>query len=177
MLGVVLEQRGHHLAVEGCVPGVAVVIKLHVLLLLLVLGVPHVKESRCQVHGACGELVGAAEGLVVVEQVLHRATACGVELCQVVYVELALEVARGVLIVAYACLVVALHLHYAHRVDALVHAYGVFPVVGALRVLGVVLYAHGLAGTHVAQHDLLLHAAYLCAWGVLHVAHLLYAVA
>ena len=77
----------------------------------------------------------------------------------------------------YAVFVALLLGYDADGIDAFVHADGVFPVVGALCILGVILDAHSLVGPHVAYHHLLLHAPHLCPDGILGIAHLLDAVA
>ena len=177
VLSIVFEQRSHHLAVEGGIPCVAVVVEHGILLLGLSLGVLHGDETLCEVYGTRCQLVCAAEGLVEEQHVLHVFVTVGIEVAEVLDVESALEEARRVLIMLDLSLIVALHLHDAHRVDTLVHADRVFPVVGALRIFRVVLDAHSLAGTHVTQHDSLLHAAHLGTGSVLCVAHLLDAVA
>ena len=51
-----------------------------------------------------------------------------------------------------AALVSLLHAHYAHGVDALVHADGVLPVVGTLRIFRVILYPHLLRSVHVEEY-------------------------
>ena len=63
----------------------------------------------------------------------------------------------------------------AYRVDTLVHAESVLPVVGRVGVLAVILDAYSLILAHVAQHDVLSYGAHLVAWGILSVAHQLYA--
>ena len=177
VLGIVFQQGGHHFAVEGGIPGVGIVAGHYHQLLALLHGLGIFLYALANVEGTCGELVGATEGFVEEHEVFHHLFTVGVQLAQVLDVELAFEVARRVLILLYASLVSLLHLHDAYRVDTLVHTDRVLPVVRALCILRVVLDTHGLAGTHVAQHNGLFYAAHLSTGSILCVAHLFNAIA
>jgi hypothetical protein len=171
MLGIVLQHGGQHLLVERGVPFAAVVGKLHVLLLGLLLRSLHF-HAVVQFEETHAELVGSVERFHPVGERLVVFEAATVERCQLLEVEFALQVARGVLVSLYALFVETFLIDDADGIDAFVHAHGILPVVGTLGELRVVLDAHGLAGAHVAEHGLLLDAAHLDARLVLGVAHL-----
>ena len=175
ILAVVVYQRSHHVAVERFIPLGAIVLEYIVLLLLGCGGIDGGGVAG-YAHGAAVELGGAAEGLAPDGEHACSVETLGVELGELVHVELAFEVSRPLLVVDNAVFKVGFLADNAHRVDALVHAERVLPVVGALRVLGVILDAHGFVGAHVANHHLLLHTTYLCAGSIVGVAHLTYTV-
>ena len=149
LLGIVLEQGGHDVFVEGFVPLAAVVGKLDVLLLGLVFWAFKVRGAEGELCGAGVELAGAPEGFVEQRLPAGQLEMLVVEGGHLVEVELVLEEACLVLPYADAVFVFAFLVDDADAVDALVHADRVFPVVGALGILRVVLDAHGLVGTRM----------------------------
>ena len=174
ILTEVVDERSLHVLVESRVPLCAVVGEAVVGLRLLAALLWH-HSDECE--RTCVELAGARECLAPYGAEFVGIEALCVEVLHLLEVELALQVAGPLLILLDAVLEVSLLADDAHGVDALVHTERVLPVVGALRILRVVLDAHSLVGTHVAYHHRLLHAAYLGTRSVLSVAHLAYAVA
>ena len=171
MLLVVLQQGGKYLAVEGLVPCVAVVLKLYVLLLGLCLGTLHF-HTATQTHRTRAELIGVAERLHPIHEGTAVLQTVGIHASHIVEVQLVLQITRRILPLADACLVFLLLGDNADGIDTFVHTDGVLPVVRRLSVLRVVLDAYGLVGTHVANHDVLLHTTHLSAGGVVGIAHL-----
>ena len=100
-----------------------------------------------------------------------------VEPSHLLKVKFALEISRRVLESLDALLVGPLLVDNAYGVYALVHTDGVLPIVGALRIFRVILDSHSLVGTHVLNHNILLHASDLCPWSILCITHLLDAIA
>ena len=168
----------HNLLVSGFVPFVAGVLKLDVLLLWLILVTLHDGAVVCPIGAPC-QLIGAtaSEGLGEVSESLHGVELLGIELRQLVEVELALQVARRVLPLADLCLVGCFLLNQSDTVDTFIHTDGVLPVVRAVGILRVVFDTHSLVGSHVADHDILLHLAGLVARLIHSIAALLDAVA
>ena len=92
MLLVVLQQCSKYFLVESLIPLAAVVAECYILLRLLVLRSHHLHAVEC--HGACAELIGAAEGLAPVHHSLYILEAGLVELPHLLEVELVLKVSR-----------------------------------------------------------------------------------
>ena len=172
MFTVVLEQSCHNVLVESLVPSIAVVLELHILLCRLVLRTLYFHSSE-HLQSTCIELAGAVESLNPVGEHILHVEALGVEVFHLVEIKFALQIAGAVLISLDALLELLLLTDNTDGIDTFVHSDGVLPVVGALCILGIILDSHCLVGTHVADHDLLLHATHLCTWGIVGIATLL----
>ncbi len=176
MLLIVFQQGDEHLTVEGIVPLAAVVVEEEILLVGLLLRTEQ-RHGVVHTHGTGGELVGTTERLAPIHEGTHPLETLVVELLQLVEVEFPLEESRLVLPFAQRLLEVALLLDDTDGIDTFVHADRVFPVVAALGIFRVVLDAHSLIGTHVAEHDFLFHATHLGTRLILGVTHLADAIA
>ena len=123
-------------------------------------------------HGTCRELVGATKGLAEEHPSLGDLHALGIKTLQQGEVELALEETCAVLPLTEQCFKLLLLSDESDGIDTFVHAERVFPVVGRLRIFGVVLDTYSLTGIHVALHDFLLDTAHLSTDGILGVTFL-----
>ncbi len=106
----------------------------------------HAVEFKCP----CGEFACAVERLGEERVGFQGFETLRVEPFHGVEIELALKVARSVLPLPDTGLVGLFLGNETNGVDALVHADGVFPVVGRLCELAVVFDSHCLTGSHMA---------------------------
>ena len=166
LLAVVLEKGAQDLTIGIVVPCLAVVLDGDV----LTLAVPYGLGSVMDVHGTCGQLVGAAEGFRKIHGGLAALQTTVVETHHLLEVELPHKQTGRVLPLAQQLFELLFLTDKSDGIDAFVHAKGVLPVVRGLGILGVVLDADGLGGIHVALHDLLLDATHLRTDSVLSVA-------
>ena len=121
ILAEVVDERCLHVFVKSCVPFGAVVLEHIGRLALLGRLARLCRHHHSQTDGTCVELGSAAERLAQSCELLGNVKLLGVELCHLVEVELALEVAGPLLELLDAVLEVGLLTNDTYRVDTLVH--------------------------------------------------------
>ena len=158
LLAVMFQQGSENLAVSIVIPFVAVVLELNIMRLrLTVLTVDD--GPILYADSSAGHLVGVSptKGLAIECQGTYSLETLLVELLQFGKIKLALQETCRVLPLADLLLELGFLLDEADGIDTFVHTDGVLPVVGTAGILRVVLDTYSLVGSHVADHDVLLH--------------------